>query len=94
MDSLIMFTGMGYRFSKAMTILMMAVSLFMVVYSVVIYLTSNPIEGWTTTSLFLSVAFFGLFGILTVIIKYLQLIIDLVFKRKHYSFESIEKLTK
>ena len=94
MDSLIMFTGMGYRFSKAMTILMMAVSLFMVVYSVVIYLTSNPIEGWTTTILFLSVAFFGLFGILTVIIKYLQLIIDLVFKRKHYSFESIEKLTK
>ena len=94
MVSLIMFTGMGYRFSKAMTILMMAVSLFMVVYSVVIYLTSNPIEGWTTTILFLSVAFFGLFGILTVIIKYLQLIIDLVFKRKHYSFESIEKLTK
>ena len=94
MDSLIMFTGMGYRFSKAMTILMMAVSLFMVVYSVVIYLTSNPIEGWTTTILFLSVAFLGLFGILTVIIKYLQLIIDLVFKRKHYSFESIEKLTK
>lgn len=94
MDSLILFTEMGYRFSKAMTILMMAVSLFMVVYSVVIYFTSNPIEGWTTTILFLSVSFFGLFGILTVIIRYLQLIIDLVFKRKHYSFESIEKLTK
>ena len=93
-DALILFTKMGYSFSKAMTALMMAVSLFMVGYSVVIYLTSNPIEGWTTTILFLSVAFFGLFGVLTVIIKYLQLIIDLVFKRKHYSFESIEKLTK
>ena len=52
----------------------------------------HPVEGWTTTILFLSVAFFGLFGILTIIIKYLQLLMDLVFKRKHYSFESVEKL--
>lgn len=93
-QSLILFTEMGYRFSKAMTALMMVMSLFMIVYSIVIYATSNPVEGWTTTILFLSVAFFGLFGILTVIIKYLQLVVDLVFKRKQYSFEGIEKLTK
>ena len=42
--------------------------------------------------MFLSVVFFGLFGILTVVIKYLQIIVDLVFKRKRYSFEEIEKL--
>lgn len=93
-DSLILFTEMSYSFSKAMTALMMVMSLFMIIYSIVIYATSNPVEGWTTTILFLSVAFFGLFGILTVIIKYLQLLVDLVFKRKHYSFEGIEKLTK
>lgn len=93
-DSLILFTGMGYSFSKAMTLLMMSISLFVIGYSVLIYLTSNPIAGWTTTILFLSVAFFGLFGILTVIIKYLQLIIDLIFRRKNYSFESIDKLTE
>lgn len=93
-DSLILFTEVGYRFSKVMTILMMLMSIFMLVYSVVIYTTFHPVAGWTTTILFLSVAFFGLFGVLTVIIKYLQLLVDLVFKRKHYSFESIEKLTK
>lgn len=93
-DSLILFTEMGYSFAKAMTILMMCMSVFMIIYSVVIYATSNPVAGWTTTILFLSVAFFGLFGILTIIIKYLQLLVDLVFKRKQYSFESIEKLTK
>lgn len=93
-DSLILFTEMGYSFAKAMTILMMCMSVFMIVYSVVIYATSNPVAGWTTTILFLSVAFFGLFGILTIVIKYLQLLVDLVFKRKQYSFESIEKLTK
>lgn len=94
MNSLILFTEIGYSFAKAMTILMMCISVFMIVYSVVIYATSNPVAGWTTTILFLSVAFFGLFGILTIIIKYLQLLVDLVFKRKQYSFESIEKLTK
>lgn len=93
-DSLILFTEVGYRFSMIMTALMMLVSIFMIVYSVVIYATSHPVAGWTTTILFLSIAFFGLFGVLTMVIKYLQLIIDLVFKRKHYSFESIEKLTK
>lgn len=93
-DSLILFTEMGYSLAKTMTILMMVVSLFMIVYSVVIYVTSTPVAGWTTIILFLSVAFFGLFGVLTIIIKYLQLLVDLVFKRKHYSFEGIEKLTK
>lgn len=75
-----------------MTVVMMLISVFMIVYSLVMYVVIHPVEGWTTTILFLSVAFFGLFGILTIIIKYLQLLMDLVFKRKHYSFESVEKL--
>lgn len=93
-DSLILFTEVGYKFSFMMTIVMMFISVFVVGYSVVIYLTSHPVAGWTTTVLFMSIAFFGLFAVLTIIIKYLQLLVDLTFKRKHYSFESIEKLTK
>lgn len=93
-DSLILFTKVGYRFSMTMTFIMMFASVFMVAYSVITYIVVHPVEGWTTTIMFLSFAFFGLFGILTIIIKYLQLIIDMVFKRKHYNFESIEKLTK
>ena len=93
-DSLLLFTEVGYSFSKLMTVLMMIMSVFMNISSITIYATSTPVAGWTTTILFLSVAFFALFGILTVIIKYLQLLVDLVFKRKQYNFESIEKLTK
>ncbi len=93
-DALILFTEVGYRFSMTMTVVMMLMSIFMTVYSLVTYFVIHPVEGWTTTILFLSVAFFGLFGILTIIVKYLQLLVDMVFKRKHYSFESIEKLTK
>lgn len=93
-DALILFTEVGYRFSMTMTVVMMLMSIFMTVYSLVTYFVIHPVEGWTTTILFLSVAFFGLFGILTIIVKYLQLLVNMVFKRKHYSFESIEKLTK
>lgn len=93
-DTLILFTQVGYRFSLAMTFIMMAVAVLVALYAVVVYLTANPVAGWTTTIFFMAFAFFGLFGILTVIIKYLQILVDLVFKRKKYSFESIEKLTK
>lgn len=93
-DSLILFTELGYRFSMIMTAVMTLISLFVLAYTVIAYFTLNPVEGWTTTILFLSVCFIGLFGIQTIIVKYLQLLVDMVFKRKHYSFESIEKLTK
>ncbi len=93
-DTLILFTELGYRFSFWMTSVMMLISIFMIIYTLIVYFIGHPIEGWTTTVLFLSVAFLGLFAILTVIVKYLQIIVDMVFKRKHYSFESVEKLTK
>ena len=93
-DSLIMFTDTGYVFAKAMTLLMMFISIIMMIYTVVIYLLSSPVAGWTTTVFFLSVAFFGIFALMTIIIKYLQVLVNLVFKRKQYSFESIEKITK
>lgn len=91
-DSLLLFTKVGYHFSVTMTVMMMIMAIFMVVYSVVTYLLNDPVEGWTTTILFLSFAFFGLFAVLSVVIKYLQLLLDLVFRRRRYNFESIEKL--
>ena len=91
-NSMILFTGLGYQFSVTMTILMMLVAGAVAVYSAVVYLFSTPVAGWTTTIFFMSFAFFGLFGILTIIIKYLQILVDLVFRRRKYSFESIEKM--
>lgn len=93
-DTMILFTGVGYRFSIAMTVFMMVIAMFMMIYSFGVYFTSNPVAGWTTTILFLAITFFGLFAILTVVIKYLQILVDLIFRRKRYNFESIEKLTK
>ncbi len=91
-DSMILFTELGYRFSITMTFVMMLIAVAVAVYSAVVYFVSTPVAGWTTTIFFMSFAFFGLFGILTIIIKYLQILVDLVYKRKKYSFESIEKI--
>ena len=91
-NSIILFTELGYRFAVTMTVLMMAVAVLVALYSAVVYMFSTPVAGWTTTIFFMSFAFFGLFGILTIIIKYLQILVDLVFRRKKYSFESIEKM--
>ena len=93
-ETLILFTNAGEFVTKFMTTLMMIISAFMIVYTVVIYASAHPVAGWTTTILFLSVAFLGLFAILTIVVKYLQILVDLNFKRTKYSFESIEKLTR
>lgn len=93
-DVLLLFTQLGYRFSIGMTATMILTTVLMIGYSFTIYLFGNPVEGWTTTILFFSFAFFGLFGLITIIIKYLQILVDLVFRRKQYYFESLEKLTK
>lgn len=93
-DTLMIFTNIGYQFGKIMSAIMMIMTVFVLIYTIAAYALSKPVEGWTSTILFLAVAFLGLFGILTIIIKYLQILIGLVFKRKQYSFESIEKLTK
>lgn len=93
-DSLILFTDLGYNFSLFMTGLMMLLSVLMGGYSIIIYLLGIPVAGWTTTVFFLSIAFFGLFAILSIIVKYLQLIVNIIYKRNRYTFESIEKITK
>ena len=63
------------------------------IYTVCIYIGGRPVVGWTTTMLFLSFAFLGLFVILTIIIKYMSLILKINFNKQKYIIESIEKIT-
>lgn len=91
-DSLLLFTDVGYRIAAWMTALMAAVMIFTAVYALVIYVSGIAIVGWTTTVLFLAFAFFGLFAILSIVIKYLALLLNLTFKRQRYLFDEIEKL--
>lgn len=93
-DAIILFTDIGYRFAITMTFLMMLTTAIVALYAVVVYIFQNPVEGWTPTILFLSFAFFGVFGILAVVIKYLSIIVDLIYKKQKYVYESIQKFSK
>jgi len=91
-DSIILFTDLGYKFAMTMSIFMMICLLISGIYTIVVFATNNAIEGWTTTMILLSFAFFGIFTILTIMIKYLSILIDLTFKKQNYLVESIEKI--
>lgn len=45
-----------------MSFLMLLITGLIVVYTIIMYAVGTPVEGWTSTILFLVVAFFGLFS--------------------------------
>lgn len=91
-NSLILFSDIAYKFTLTMAIFMVFITVGVAIYAFIYYLCGNPVEGWTTTILFLSFAFFGLFVILAMVVKYLSTIVNLIFSKKEYLFESIEKI--
>ena len=91
-DALVLYTDIANRFSMIFSMVMMLVTVFVVLYTVFFYINNKPVEGWTTTMLFLSFGFFGISVMLTVLIKYASLILRTVFKKQKYLIESIEKL--
>lgn len=93
-ESLILFTDVAYKAALTMTFVMMLGIIAVGIYTVKVFISDQPVAGWTTTMLFLSVAFLGVFAILAVVIKYLSILVDLTFKKQKYMIESIEKLTK
>lgn len=93
-DSLILFTDIAYKGSLTMAILMLCISVFAVIYTLSAYFIIDTAPGWATLMLFLSVAFLGVFGLFAVVVKYLTLLMELVFKKQKYIIRSIEKITK
>ncbi len=94
LDSLILFTDVGYRASMILTLIMILATVGIGIYTILVFALGHPVPGFTTTMLVLTGAFFGVFAILTIIIKYLSLLVNLVFKKQRYLIESIEKISK
>lgn len=92
-DSLVLFTNVFYRFSIVMAMILMGIALLSGIYAVMIFLRGNPVEGWTTMVLILSVAFFGVFLMFAIMMKYLSILTHCTSDKQRYVFESIEKLT-
>lgn len=93
-DTLILFTNVVPKVTAFLSAFFLCAIILIGSYTWLVYFSTNkPVEGWTPLMLYLSMGFFGIFLILTIIVKYLSIILNLIYKRKHYLIESIEKLT-
>jgi polyisoprenyl-phosphate glycosyltransferase len=92
-NSLLFFTKAGANFAMYMAIAMLLFSIFVIGYTIVVHLVyKRVVEGWTTIMLFSSVSFTGVFALLTILIKYVSLILFMQQNKEKYVYESIEKL--
>jgi len=92
-DSLIIYTNLAFTISVSISFLLLLCTLSIIAYTIFIYFGKDkPIEGWTTIMLLVSGGFSGFFLLSAIIIKYLSLILELVFKKKSYIQENIEKI--
>ena len=86
---------MFYRLSLGISLVLLVLTMAFGIYTVVIYASPvRQVEGWTSTMLVMCVGFFGIFLMLTIVIKYLSLLVDLVFKKQRYLVEGIEKIQR
>lgn len=92
-DTLIIYTNLAFSISVSISLVLLFCTLSIIIYTLFIYLGKHkPIEGWTTIMLLLSGGFSGLFLLIAIMIKYLSLILEIVFKKKSYIQEKIEKI--
>ena len=95
LDTLIIFTDVLEKFSMLISSILFAVRVIMfgwIVYS--IFSTVRPVEGWMSLMTLISFGFFMMSVMLTLIFKYLSVILNMSFKRQRYVIEGVEKLTK
>lgn len=92
-DALILFTNLAYKVAVTCTLLMLLFMFGTAIYTVVAYFGQNkPVEGWAPLMGLISVGFFAVFLLFSIIIKYLDVLLKLVFKKQKYLVSSIEKL--
>ena len=93
-DAILLYTGFAFRVSLFLTAVMALFMVFSAIYVVVVYLGAEPVPGWAPIMGLLSVGFFGVFVIFSIVVKYLDLLLRTVSKRQEYLISSIEKIKK
>lgn len=95
LDSFIYFTDVLERLSVFLCAIFLLFSVGMGIYIILDMFNKNrPVEGWLSTMSFLALGFFGVFALLTIILKYLSVMLNLIFKQQRYLVSDIEKVVK
>ncbi len=94
-DTIIIFTDVLERISLTVSFVLLGVLVILFGYLVYsIFSTVRPVEGWLSIMALLCFGFFMMSVMLTLIFKYLSVILNMGFKRQQYVVEGVEKLTK
>ncbi len=94
LDSFIYFTDIMERLSFVVSAVFLLVSLGAMIYAIADhFLGSNISSGWPSLMCLVSLGFFGVFTLLTIILKYLSVMLDLIFRHQRYMVAEIEKLS-
>lgn len=95
LDSFIYFTNALERISAIICGLFLCISIGMGIYIIKDFVSGNSVvEGWMSTMGFLALGFFGVFALLTIILKYLSVMLNLIFRQQRYLVSDIEKVVK
>lgn len=93
-DSFIYFTSITQHITLVGTILFALLSVLVVVYALVSRSLGYHVgAGYVSTMIFLAIGFTSLFALMAIMIRYLSIIIDLVFKKQKYLIADIEKIS-
>lgn len=95
LDSFIYFTNALERISAIICGVFLCISIGMGIYIIKDFFSGYSVaEGWLSTMGFLSLGFFGVFALLTIILKYLSVMLNLIFRQQRYLVSDIEKVVK
>lgn len=94
-DTLIIFTSVLEKLSLTVSVVLFGALLIMFGYLIFsIFSEVRPVEGWLSIMSLMSFGFFMISVMLTLILKYLSLILNISFRRQRYVIEGVEKLTQ
>jgi len=92
-DSFIMFTDVLEKISIGLCCFFLGVMLIIAGYVISSFFSAyDPVEGWMSTVGIIAFGFFGMFLLMTLILKYLSVILNLTFKKQRYVISGVEKL--
>ena len=93
-DSLIYFTNAMEKLAVGMCVIFAVIAIAVgldIIYETLAF--TQPVEGWRSTMGFLSIGFFGVFLVLSIIIRYLSVLVSLTFRKTRYLIAGIEKVS-
>lgn len=94
-DTIIIFTNVLEKISLTVSVVLLGALVIMFIYLIwSIFSKVRPVEGWLSIMFLMAFGFFMMSVMLTLILKYLSVLLNMGFKKQRYVIEGVEKLTQ